>query len=280
MELRRRPRTIPSADAGALRRPRLRTAAVRAALAALALGLLALGFLSARGLEPRGSELVPGGRSGVVVLDVSLSIAEQDYAQMRAVLERVIATGNPTGLVVFSDVAYELLPPRSPAKELRPLLRFFPRRGGRLPANPWTPRFQAGTRISAALELAHEMLRRDRVSPASILLVSDLQTAPADYAPLGRALGRLVRAGVAVRIVPLAATSDGRAFFGGILGQEAFVEAIEPAAGEPRALEVSLRGETPLALLVASALVLLALAAYERLAGRLALPAGAGRRET
>jgi len=278
--VRGRSRSIPSVDAHALRRARLRTGVLRALLAGLALGLLVLAVLAARGLEPRGDELVPGGRSGVVVLDVSLSIAEQDYAQMRAALERVIAAGQPTGLVLFSDVAYELLPPRSPVAELRPLLRFFPPGGGRLPPNPWTSGFQAGTRISAALELAHRMLRRDRISPASILLVSDLQTAPADYGPLGRTLGRLVRAGVAVRVVPLAATSDGRAFFGGILGEEAFVEPPGPAAGEPGALEVALRGETPLALLLASALALLALAAHERLAGRLALPAGAGRKAT
>jgi hypothetical protein len=83
-----------------------------------------------------------------------------------------------------------------------------------------------------------------------------------------------------MRVVPLSATSDGRAFFGGILGFDAFVDPVEPNAGETRTIEVNLRGETPLLLLLASGLVFFALAAHERLAGRLALPAGAGWRRT
>ncbi|HXG77607.1 MAG TPA: vWA domain-containing protein, partial [Gaiellaceae bacterium] len=255
---------------------RRRAGALRLGLVALACGLAAAAVLFARGLEPRANELAPGGRSGVVVIDLSLSIVNADYANVRAVLERLIRADNPMGLVVFSDVAYELLPPRTPAKELRSLLRFFTPAGSRLPPNPWTPRFQAGTRISSALELAHEMLRRDRVAPASIVLISDLETAPTDFGPLGHVLGRLRDSPVTVRVVPLSASSDARALFGGILGPEAFVDPVQPHAGDTRPLEVTLRGETPLALLLASVLLLLALAAHEVLAGRLALPHGAG----
>ena len=57
--LRNRTRAIPSADAGALRRARLRTEVVRAVLVGLACGLLGAAFLSARSLEPRSSELTP-----------------------------------------------------------------------------------------------------------------------------------------------------------------------------------------------------------------------------
>ncbi len=223
---------------------------------------------------------MPGGRSGVVVVDVSLSILDTDYARVRGVLERVISAGNPMGLVVFSDAAYELMPPRTPSTELRPLLRFFTLENNELPPNPWLPSFQAGTRISSALELAQRMLERDKVSPASILLVSDLETAPSDFTALGRVLSRIKRSDTTMRVVPLSATSDGRTFFGGILGFDAFVEPVEPNAGETRTIEVNLRGETPLLLLLASALVFLALAAHERFAGRLALPAGAGWRRT
>ena len=46
--------------------------------------------------------------------------------------------------------------------------------------NPWTQTFSAGTRISSALELAKSMLERDEVDKGSILLVSDLETAPDD----------------------------------------------------------------------------------------------------
>lgn len=274
--LRRRPKAIPSADTVALRRAWLRAGLVRVVVVAVACGLLAAAFLAARDLEPRSSELTPGGRSGVVVIDVSLSIVTRDYARVRGVLERLIRADNPMGLVIFSDAAYELLPPRTPAKELRPLLRFFTPDGDRLPENPWTPSFQAGTRISTALALAQEMLVRDRVSPASILLVSDLESAPSDFTDLGKTLARIRRSTTTLRVVPLSASSDGVAFFGGILGSEAFVDPVEPSAGETRSLEISLRGETPLWLLLAGGLVLLALAVHERFAGRLALPAGAG----
>jgi hypothetical protein len=280
MGLRRRSRTIPSSDAAALRRARIRTGALRAVLVALACLLVGAAYLCARGLESRSSELVPGGRSGVVVIDLSLSIVERDYAEVSSVLERLIRAGNPTGLVVFSDVSYELLPPRTPAKELKPLLRFFTPRGGRLPQNPWTPNFQAGTRISEALDLAHSMLRRDRVSPASILLISDLETAPTDYSTLGRSLRRLADSDVTLRVAALSPSSDALSFFGGILGQDVFVDLVEPRSGETAPLEVSLRGDTPILLLLASGLALLVLAAHEILSGRLALPAGAGWRRT
>jgi von Willebrand factor type A domain len=273
---RNRSRTIPSADAGVLRRAWLRTGLVQGLLVALACGLLAAAFLSARSLEPRSSELTPGGRSGVVVIDVSLSIVSRDYAQVREVIQRLIRADNPMGLVIFSDAAYELLPPRTPAKELRPLLRFFTLAGGQLPQNPWTPSFQAGTRISTALALAQDMLVRDGVSPASILLISDLESAPTDLTDLGKVLSRIQSSSTTMRVVPLSASSDGIAFFGGILGSDAFVDPVEPNAGETRTLEISLRGETPLWLLLTSGLVLLVLAAHERFAGRLALPAGAG----
>lgn len=280
MNLRRRPRTIPSSDAGALRRARVRTGVVRAVLVALACLLVGAAYVSARGLESRSSELVPGGRSGVVVIDLSLSIVERDYAQVNSVLERLIRAGNPTGLVVFSDVSYELLPPRTPAKELKPLLRFFAPEGGKLPPNPWTPNFQAGTRISEALDLAHSMLRRDRVSPASILLISDLETAPTDYSTLGRSLRALASSDVSLRVAALSPSSDAVSFFGGILGDDVFVDVVEPRAGEAAPLELSLRGDTPIFLLLASGLALLVLAAHEILSGRLALPAGAGWRRT
>jgi hypothetical protein len=249
---------------------------VRAALVVLACGLLAAAFLSARSLEPRSSELTPGGRSGVVVIDVSLSIVTRDYAQVRNVLERLVRADNPMGLVIFSDAAYELLPPRTPARELRPLLRFFTPRGDRLPQNPWTPSFQAGTRISTAIALAQDMIVRDGVAPASILLVSDLQSAPTDYTALGRTLSRIRRSETTMRVVPLSASSETRSLFAGIAGEEAFVDPVEPNAGEVPSLDVSLHGDAPFWLLLTGGLALVALAAHERFGGRLALPAGAG----
>jgi len=277
---RRRRATIPSSDAPAFRRARLRTGIVRAVLVVAALVLVGVAYLSTRGLESRSSELIPGGRSNVVVIDLSLSIVSRDYADVRKVLERLIRAGNPTGLVVFSDVAYELFPPRTPAKELKPLLRFFAPRGDQLPPNPWTRDFQAGTKISEALDLAHHMLARDHATPASILLISDLETAPTDYTTLGRSLRRLAASDITVRVAALSPSSEAVSLFAGILGKQAFVDIVQPHASDASRLQIALHGRTPLLLLLASALALVVLAAHEVLAGRLALPAGAGWRHT
>ena len=89
---------------------------------------------------------------------------------MRTAFKRLIADNASIGLVVFSDVPYELLPPGTPASELRPMLRLLvpPRLGP--PVNPWSITFRAGTKVSAALQLARDMLRRgwdrERVDPA------------------------------------------------------------------------------------------------------------------
>jgi hypothetical protein len=258
----------------------MRSGALRVGLVVLAVALVAAAYLSTRNLETRSSELAPRGASGVVVIDLSLSIVDQDYVKVRDVLERLIRSGNPTGLVIFSDTAYELLPPRTPAKELQPLLRYFtPRRAALLP-NPWEHSFQAGTRISEALDLAHRMLRRDRVAKGSILLVSDLATSPDDYTTLARTLRRLTAADVPVRIAGLSPTSDATQLFESALGREAFVDVVEPRADTAGPVDLELDGELPLVLIAATVLVLLAIAAHETFAGRLALPAGAGRRRT
>ena len=124
------------------------------------------------------------------------------------------------------------------------------------------------------------MLARDEVAPASILLISDLESAPSDFEPLGQVLSRIERSSTTVRIVPLSESSDSMGFFGRLVGGDAFVDPVEPNAGATQALDVTLSGESPLWLLLAAGLCLVALAAHERFAGRLLLPVGAGWRKT
>ncbi len=179
----------------------------------------------------------------------------------------------PVGLVVFSDVPYELLPPGTPASELEPLLRLLEPGPSGPPANPWWGTFRAGTRISSALELAREMLVRDGVDDGFVVLVSDLETAPDDVEVVTRTLRTFQGEGIDVRIVPLAASGDGLAIFEGIVGKGAFVV---PAAAGPQAerkLEASATSPVPTRLLLFGGLLFAALALYERFAGRLALPA-------
>ncbi len=141
---------------------------------------------------------------------------------MRLALRRLIAENASIGLVVFSDIPYELLPPGTPASELRPMLRLLvpPRLGP--PVNPWSVTFRAGTKVSAALQLARDMLERDGVESGSILLVSDLETAPDDVPSLSRVVASIRRSPIQLRAFALAPSSDARLIFGGLLHEGAF----------------------------------------------------------
>jgi hypothetical protein len=245
---------------------------VRLVLGAGALALVVAAAASARDLETREEGLLPRGTVGVVVLDLSLSIADQDYTTVRDSLRRLIAENSRIGLVVFSDVPYELLPPGTPASEMRPMLRLLvpPALGDVV--NPWTETFRAGTRISAALELARSMLERDGVRKGSILLVSDLETAPDDVPELARVVDALERSNIELRVVGLSPSSDAQVLFGDVLQEGAF-DAPAGSGEEPSAsLEAS--STLPLLLLALGGLVFCVLAAHEILGGRLAIPGG------
>lgn len=264
------PAGVDSHDIEALRSAVRRARLLRTALVVVAIVLLAAAAASASNLETREAGLLPSRATGVVVVDLSLSIADEDYNQVRRVLRRLIAQDAPVGLVVFSDVPYELLPPGTPASEMRPMLRLLvpPELGP--PVNPWTGTFRAGTRISAALELAREILERDGVANGAILLVSDLESAPDDVPQLARVIEELRRGSVELRVFPLAPSTDARALFAGLLEERAFVAPLDPADATPVPSEA--RSRVPTALLVLGGLVFAALAVHERFGGRLALP--------
>jgi hypothetical protein len=261
---------ISSHDVRELRRPVIRSRIVRGVLVLAAVALLAAAAASASDLESRERGLLPNGTVGVVVVDLSLSIASEDYQIVRAAFRRLIDVNAPIGLVVFSDVAYELLPPGTPAVEMRPMLRLLvpPRFGPAI--NPWTETFRAGTRVSTALELAREMLERDEVENGSILLVSDLETAPDDVPALARTVQGIRDSDIELKVVAIAPSSDAVAIFGGLLQKDAFAAPLDGEDPLPPASDV--RSELPTALLLLGALVFLALALHERFGGRLALP--------
>lgn len=247
-----------------------RTRLLRFVFAAGSMGLLAAAAASASNLDTREQALIPSETTGVVVVDLSLSIADEDYNVVRGALGRLIAEDASIGLVVFSDVAYELLPPGTPASALRPMLRLLvpPRLGP--PVNPWAQTFRAGTRISSALALARGMLERDRVENGSILLISDLETAPEDVPPLARTVEGLRDSSIELRVFGLAPSSFALQLFAGLLEEDAFAAPISSETEVPVTSEAG--GQTPVALLVLGCLLFLALALHERFAGRLALP--------
>ena len=263
-------RGIPFGDAARLR-PAARRTAFLAALLAIVVGVAALAVnVAARRSEPARVSLLPAGASVVVVLDLSLSIPEVAYERMRNAMTELAASDARVGLVLFSDIAYELLPPGTPSGELRPLLRFLvvPELGP--PVTPWTSAFSAGTRISSALELAQYMLVRDKIRNPSILLVSDLETAPEDVPLLARTVDSLRRSDIRMEVAALGPSSDAQRLFGGLLADSPFVLPSEKGE-EPRPTSESTYG-LPRTLLFLGALLFAALAAHERFGARLALP--------
>jgi len=253
-----------------------RTRILRVLLGTAAVALVVAAAASAHNLESREQGLLPTGSTGIVVVDLSLSIADDDYNAVRRAFRRLIAEDASIGLVVFSDVAYELLPPGTQASELEPMLRLLipPRLGPAV--NPWTGTFRAGTQISTALELARGMLERDGVESGSILLVSDLETAPDDVPALARTVASLRKSDIELRVSALAPSSDARLLFEDFLEEGAF-DAPSATGAEPATASAATSG-LPVTLLFLGACFFVALAAHERFVGRLAIT-GASRRQ-
>jgi hypothetical protein len=234
--------------------------------------VLAAAVVAAGSAHRSRSEIVPTGTTSVLVVDLSKSIIDRELRRVGATLRRLIATDTSVGLVVFSDVAYELLPPGSPASALEPMLRFFTPVRGAFPANPWQATFRAGTQISPALELAHNMLVQDHVENGSIVLISDLETAPSDFVSLTQTLTRLRREHVQVRVIPLMTTERGRNLFRSLVGPDYLLDVPDVSSLGAVKVHRALAGGVPIALLALGALLLLGLAANERWCARLALP--------
>jgi hypothetical protein len=182
---------------------------------------------------------VPPAAAGIVVLDLSASIASDTYSRIGETLRQLVARGGRYGLVVFSDLAYEALPPGSPAAALAPLQRYFtlPAHSAsgvapNFPRNPWSRQFTAGTRISRGLELARTIIVEDRIRRPAVVLVSDLADEPQDVQQLTAILLAYRRDRIPLRVVALNPSPDDASFFQRVLGKGT---AILPARlpGEP-----------------------------------------------
>jgi hypothetical protein len=264
-------RPIPTSEPWRLERARRRTLALRAGLALGLVGLLACAFLVARETDPRHAPLVPSGTTGMLVLDLSASVYEDAFGQT---IRKLAASGERTGVVAFSDAAYELLPPGSPARELLPLLRFFNEKAANaaatLPVDPWQD-FRAGTRISEGLKVAHAALLREGTSNGSLVLVSDLEILPDEVVRLSDVAADLQRDGIRLRIVPLFPTAAKYARIEQIVGDSAFLR--ESSAASPVAAPEgrSLRHALPWGFVALAAALVLLLGLNEALLSRLEL---------
>ena len=258
---------LPLADAVPLRRLKRRTAVERA-LAATALVALVLAAAAAgRNPELGRSTFVRPGSDGIVVLDLSASISPDTYERIGATLSDLADGGGRFGLVVFSDVAYEALPPGTPADELRPFVRYFtlpkqtqPGFLPEFPKNPWTDTFSGGTRISTGLELAQEVAVGARLRRPAYLLVSDLDDDPVDLPRLRRLLTDFKREGASVQIVSLNASPEDERFFERVLRGP---KDLRPARLPSERVEQPDRAAFPVVLAVAALAAIVLLAANE-----------------
>jgi hypothetical protein len=264
----RRRQSIPLADPTPLQPAARRTAIVRVAAAAGLLALAAAAILLGRHPDVHEVRFLPQGSSGIVVLDLSASISSETYSRIGQTLSELSASRGRYGLVVFSDSAYEALPPGSPASALQPMVRFFrlppqgrPGVAPTFPINPWTDAFSAGTRISTGLELARSILIADRLARPAVLLISDLDNEPNDLPALTSVALAYRQERISLHVVGLnPSTDDERLFRRFVAGRGSFSQARLPGDTEPG----SSTARFPAALAVV-ALVLAALLALNEL---------------
>lgn len=285
-----RRRRLPTSAADELYGEHRRTVWLRLALAVAASGLLLAVLGVARGLHALPTSYFATGSGGIVVLDLSTSVDAQKSQRVLRVLQTLAATEGRVGLVVFSDSAYEMLPPGTRSEELRPLLAFFDQeagaagfagsRGGdgrsRTPApreqadeSPWSLAFRGGTRISTGLAEARRVIERDGDRSLSVLLLSDLDDSGFDTSALTEELTAYERDGIPLRVIPLFPAPEDRRLFTSIAGKGVLVDRPELLRNTTVEERLTLVGASPWLLVAAVAAFLGLLALNERYCARL-----------
>jgi VWA domain-containing protein len=263
----------PLADLQRLHVPGQRTGAIRIVLAAALVATLVWLFFVAKGAGTGRAAVFPAGATtGVVALDMSASISGPIYARVATTLRGIVDANQSVGLIMYSDTAYELIPPNSPPGAMLQFIPFFVplRYYGSTPVfgqTPWDT-FMGGTRIATGLQMADIALKRAHVKHGAILLVSDLDDSNADEALLQAEALRLRAEHVPVRIVPLFAQPTDKRLFAALFGENAFVDP-SVFTHTARRHAASVAAPQPWVLILVGALLVLLLAGNERLNGRL-----------
>jgi hypothetical protein len=261
---------IPLPGTHRLARAARRTQLVKAALAATLVALVLLAAATARHHGVRQPSSLPARSGDMIVLDLSASISSDTFSRIGETLRKLVAQGGRYGLVVFSNDAYEALPPGSPASALRPLIRYFsvpaqtsPGAAVGLPTNPWTNSFSYGTEISTGLNLAHRILVSDHLTRSRVVLISDLDDDPEDLQRLNGVVSAEYGTGrghTPLRVVALNAAPGDEAFFQHIANTAVTNGPATPAKPSPP--PVVPPSTIPSGLLAAIAAVFVALVAY------------------
>ena len=268
--LRRRARAdaIPNADLASLRPAARRTRIVRLGLA----GVLVAATALAVALVPDADErrFLPAKNVGIVVLDLSTSVRPSTYDLIRQQLLNISASSRRFGVVLFSDVAYEAIPPATPARELRPFVRFFrsgyryDENGAALPRSPWEQWFSAGTSISSGLLLAAQLLEQQDYEERGVVLISDLADDPSDLQKLADTVALYSRRSIPLSVVALDPAPENREFFIELLDNPGAISNVSlPTAQAGRGtLAVQASFPWPLALVAVLVAGLLALSVH------------------
>ena len=262
---------------------------IRITLALAITGLLAAALLLARSAEARSTSYFATGGEGIVVFDLSTSVDPVKYQRVQRVLNALATPATRIGLVVFSDSAYEMMPPGTRGEELRPLLRFFkPQRTPPPPTgpfqdtrdrplppslgiqSPWSGTFRGGTKISTGLRTARQIIRRDSIGNPTVLLISDLDDSPLDSYALTQELIRYQAEQIRLRVVGLFPALDDRDLFERLAGEDAFVQRTELLHNSQLEERQTLVGDFPAAFVAAAIVLLALLAANEQACRRLA----------
>jgi hypothetical protein len=218
---------IPLTDAPRLRRFVNRTLVVEIAALAAAIALIVAFALAGRRPQAAAPISLPHGANSIIVLDLSASISSDTFSRIGNTLAQLAAGRGRDALIVFSDEAYEALPPGTPAADLRPFVRYFvlppqktPGFQPTFPTNPWTGTFTAGTNISAGMALAREVALTSVKRPV-VTLISDLDDDPGDIPRLVAVLAAYRANDIPVRVVGLNPTPADQALFERLLGPAA-----------------------------------------------------------
>lgn len=264
---------VPLADLPRFHGAAQRTSLVRLVLLAALAATLAWLFVVAKSAGAGRAAVFPEGAStGVVALDMSASISGPIYARVATTLRGIVNANQSVGLIMYSDTAYELLPPNSPPGAMLQFIPFFVplRYYGSTPVfgqTPWDT-FMGGTRVGEGLKMARLALKRAHVQHGSILLVSDLDDSNADQGLLEQEALQLRADHIPLRIVPLFAAPRDKRLFAALFGDKAFVDpSVFTHTAKRHAAAIA--APQPWMLLLFGSLLVVLLAGNERFNGRL-----------
>jgi len=260
---------VPVTDVARLDAATRRTRIVRIGLGGALVAACTAAFLASPGHA--GRRFLPPNAVGVVVLDVSSSVQPDTYYRIEQTLATISGSRSRLGLVLFSDVAYEALPPGTPSDQLRPFLRFFAPPSAKdtkaaeqqLPRTPWDQWFSGGTRISGGLYLAAHMLMRQHVKHGAIVLISDLNDDPVDIGRTIESVVYLQQQDLALEIVGLNPRAQDANFWRRLLGDKAIFTTASLPTSDQAAGKIHVSGRFSYALLAFALLTIFLLAVNE-----------------